>query len=156
MLKELFEKCRTEVAKETGALQRFVIAAKKENPDVTMNEVKEIAGFTFSEDQLEGEFEDEEEKAKALLNKQSNLNQKWRNSVIAPLQEFLVKQVSENPDKFELEDVPTGLTTEQVFGKKATEEGKKIKDTLNKKYFPRTTRTRAEAVTDFTHLDDLV
>lgn len=50
----------------------FIIKAKKENPNVTINECMEITGYT-SDDQKE----------------QNNLKQKFRNNIILPLKIYL-------------------------------------------------------------------
>lgn len=107
MLQEIFEKCVADVnGDKFRGTQRFLIAAKKSQPDVTITECMEVAGFT-----------DPDEK-KAI-----NLAQSFRSNVFNPLRDHLAKV------KFGVDD------PEKIFGRtgveKTKEEGNLRKEILD-------------------------
>ena len=72
-LQEIFEKCVADVdGDKVRGTQRFLIAAKKEDPEVTVSTCMEIAGFT-----------DEDEK------RATNLAQSFRSNIFNPLRDHL-------------------------------------------------------------------
>lgn len=96
MLQEIFEKCIADVdGDKVRGTQRFLIAAKKSKPDVTVTECMEVAGFT-----------DADEK------KANNLAQSFRSNVFNPLRDHLAKI------KFGVHD------PEKIFGRTGVEKSK--------------------------------
>lgn len=74
-LQKMFERCLEEVGgNKTRAMQRFIIAAKKEKPDVTMQECMAITGHTS------------EDEKKAI-----NLAQNFRTTVFNPIRDHVAK-----------------------------------------------------------------
>ena len=134
MLQEIFEKCVADVnGDKFRGTQRFLIAAKKEDPNVTIDECMKIAGFT-----------DEDEK------KASNLAQSFRTNIFNPLRDHLakIKFGVDNPDK--------------IFGRtgveKSKEEANLRKEILN--LLPSKTRAkgagRVAQPKNMDHLADLI
>ena len=81
-LQEIFEKCVADVdGDKVRGTQRFLIAAKKEDPEVTVSTCMEIAGFT-----------DEDEK------RATNLAQSFRSNIFNPLRDHLAKAKFGVPD----------------------------------------------------------
>lgn len=75
MLQEIFEKCIADVnGDKIRGTQRFLVAAKKENPKVTIEDCMDIAGFTS----------DDEKKA-------TNLAQSFRTNIFNPLRDHIAK-----------------------------------------------------------------
>lgn len=132
MLQELFEKCLQEVdGNKTRASIRFLVAAKKAKPDVTLSECMEVAGFT-----------DPDEK------KAANLAQSFRSTVFNPLRDHLAKV------KFGVND------TTPIFGRGdgRTEENKKIRGQILG-LLPAMTRSRVATQAtskDLSFVDDLL
>lgn len=96
MLQEIFDKCIADVnGDKVRGTQRFLIAAKKEDPKVTITECMDIAGFTS----------DDEKKA-------INLAQSFRTNIFNPLRDHIAKI------KFGVND------PEKIFGRTGLERSK--------------------------------
>lgn len=135
MLQELFEKCLGEVdGNKFRATIRFLVQAKKLDPNVSLVDCMEVAGFT-----------DKDEK------KSANLAQSFRTNVFNPLRDHLVKV------KFGIAD------TAPVFGRTnkgegRSEENKKIREQILAMLpsSPKTRTTNAPAEKDMSFIDDLI
>lgn len=75
-LQELFNNCVAELGQNDGTM-RFLLAAKKSNPKVTMQECMAIAGYKSQKDGEEGEREN------------NNLAQNFRMNILNPLRNYL-------------------------------------------------------------------
>lgn len=133
-LQEIFNKCVADVnGDKLRGTQRFLIAAKKEVPTVTLAECMEVAGFTS----------DDEKKA-------LNLAQNFRSNIFNPLRDHLakIKFGVDNPEK--------------IFGRTGVEKSKEDinlrQNILN--LLPARTRAkgagRTAVVKNMDHLADLV
>lgn len=132
-LNELFAQCVADVAGDkTRGAKRFLISAKKQDPNVTMTDCMKVCGFS-----------DEDPK------KASNLAQTFRTRILNPLRDHLAKV------KFDIDD------TSNIFGRtgvKRTDEQSKIRKELLA-YLPALTRTRVAAGgvdDDMSYIDDLI
>lgn len=133
-LQEIFDKCVADVnGDRTRGTQRFLIAAKKEIPTVTIEECMNVAGFTSNDEK------------KAL-----NLAQSFRSNIFNPLRDHLakVKFGVDNPEK--------------IFGRTGVEKSKEDADLRKNILDLLPVRTRAKGagrvatVKNMDHLADLV
>lgn len=132
-LTELFEKCVADAGNDkTRGAKRFLISARKQDPNVTMDQCMEACGFSNEDPK-----------------KAANLAQTFRSKILNPLRDHLAKV------KFQIED------TNPIFGRtgvKRTDEQLKIRKALLA-YLPTLTRTRVTAGgvdEDMSYLDDLI
>jgi hypothetical protein len=117
------------IGHKTRGARRFLIAAKKAKPDVTMQECMEIAGFT-----------DPDEK------KNTNLAQSFRSKIFNPIRDHVALV------KFNVSDV------EPIFGRTGIKRTKEQLE-LRKKildWFPAITRERAAREDKMDYIDDLI
>lgn len=128
-LQKMFERCLTEVGgNKTRAMQRFIIAAKKEKPDVTMQECMAITGHTS------------EDEKKAI-----NLAQNFRTTVFNPIRDHVAKV------RFQVAD------PNEIFGrtgKKRSKEQIELRRQILSQ-FPALTKTAA-GTGDMDHIADLM
>lgn len=133
-LQEIFDNCVADVnGDRTRGTQRFLIAAKKEIPTVTIAECMDVAGFTS----------DDEKKA-------LNLAQSFRTNIFNPLRDHLakIKFGVDNPEK--------------IFGRTGVEKTKEDMDLRQNILNLLPARTRAKGAgrvattKNMDHLADLV
>lgn len=130
-LQKMFERCLQEVGgNRTRAMQRFLIAAKKEKPDVTMQECMAITGHTS------------EDEKKAI-----NLAQKFRTTVFNPIRDHIAKV------KFNVAD-PNQIFGRSGDGKKRSKEQIALRRQILGQ-FPAMTKTSA-AGGSMDHIADLI
>lgn len=127
-LKKILDECYEKVGKNEGALQRFILASKKEYPDVTMTDVKKTANYLI--EAVDGDFANEKEKQEAIKAEQLKVDQQWRNKVLNPVKECLVENLLENK-KYD-----------DIFGRGISEEDKALQQKILDR-LPKNTRVRS-------------
>lgn len=127
---EIFENCLNKLnGDERAAKMRFVIACKRNNPDVTMLDVRKYLGY-YSSDEKKDAVE----------------SQKFRQQVLFPVRNFLTKSVLGIPDNEVAHFWARENKTESVL-----EQRKKINEQL-----PRVTRVREPKLAMINDLSDIL
>lgn len=129
-LTEIYRNCQAMAELSTHEQEvAFLVRAKKENPNVTLDECMQVAGYK-SGDQKE----------------QNNLKQKFRNNVLLPLKIYLGKKL------FNL----THEQSESIWTHKPlVDNHEEIKAAINSK-LPSSKRTSAPKEKNFAFLNDLI
>lgn len=135
-LQELFNNCVQELGKRDGTM-RFLLAAKKNNPKVTMQECMAIAGYKSSKEGEEAEKEN------------NNLAQSFRMNILNPLRNYLTEKKF-NISKEEIDEL-WGQSSEE----ERSEEQQKRRETILE-MLPVRSRTSKPRSKDMSFLSDLI
>lgn len=135
MLQEIFAQCKEQIEDETNAIRSFIIKAKVQKPEVTMDEIKETVGF--GSEIPEGA--DEEDIAR-IKNKDAN---RWNTTILKPIKKAILKKMS--PES----------SYDEVFSRSPSEGSRKLKDKI-KSLLPKSAkrgRTKTEETFDYLQED---